>query len=531
MKNSLLIVFFISLLWTGCNVGDLQFDNLKTTLTSDVAIPLGEASYTMRDMIKDIGDSGLDLGEDSSSLIVLSYQDTARFDSEADIIDIANISNSRAIGIGEFPATPESRQEVVDTVFLFDYQSKNNETIDSVFYKSGSLILSLSSELSSDINFEISVSTTRNVNTNEPVTFTGSLPAGSNVTQTKDLANFKTILSPTDTSNNFELITKLTIFLDPGASTSADDQVRLTLTYQDQEFDILYGKFGQDTLTIGNEVLNIDFFNEIGNSGLEFGDPRISFNFTSTYGLPVGVLFKGMYGADSSASGLDTVYLGGSVTVNPQVIEASSTPGVPKTSKVELNNKNSTIQDLLSISPKSIGFNLTGITNPKDPTAENFVMDTSKVTTSILVTLPLELSLKDMERDFDFDLGSGLNFDEAETVTARLVSENGLPFSAHMTIEIRDSLENVIHTVPNEVILESPFIGKDGIVLEPRKYVADVPFDQDGVDALRVGKKLVLKVFLNTPGNDAITGNYVKVLADYKISVQVGLAGKLKANL
>ena len=87
MKNSSIAALILLLTCFSCNVGDLDFSNIeKPTLEPTVAIPLGSLSYTMRELIEKVGDSQLDLQEDSSSLIHLAYYDTASFNSGEEII-------------------------------------------------------------------------------------------------------------------------------------------------------------------------------------------------------------------------------------------------------------------------------------------------------------------------------------------------------------------------------------------------------------------------------------------------------------
>ncbi|MEQ8581922.1 MAG: hypothetical protein RIC30_16730 [Marinoscillum sp.] len=525
--SALLILFCLS-----CNVNELDFDNLKgPTLTSEVALPLGEISYTMRDLLNEIGDKALQLEEDSTSLLKLTYFDSAEFNKGEDVINIDDISNQARISLPALGPAPESQQAVIDTVLVFGYPAEKKESLDSVFYNGGNLVLTLNSNMGSDINFTFDITNTRSITGNEPVSFAGSLGGFGNYEESRELDGYKTLLTTEGDSNTFQVNAQITVFLGPGESTSASDYLNMTLSYLDQSFSILYGKFGQDTLAVGNEVLNIAFFEDLGESGFKFGDPEINFHFESTFGVPLGIVFRGLYGADSSASGMDTTFLSGSATVNPQVVEGAERPGQFVQSTVSLNSQNSSLRDLLAASPRSIGFNLTGIANPDDPTQQNFVMDDSYISTAIEISLPMELSLKDVTREIDFSLGDGLDFDEAESLTMRIISSNGLPFSARLEVEIRDNADSTLHTVPQALVLETPFIDKSGLVTQARSHVEDIHLTTEGVDALRSGSKVVLRVILNTPATSGTRDVYVKILADYKIDIKVAVVGKLKTEL
>ena len=273
-----------------CNVNDLDFDNLKgPTLTSEVALPLGDISYSMRDLLNEIGDKALQLDEDSTSLLKLTYFDSAEFSKGEDVINIEDISNQARISIPALGPAPESLQAVIDTVLVFSYPAENNEALDSVFYNGGSLVLSLNSNMGSDVNFTFDITNTRSISANEPVTFAGSMGGFGNYEESRDLDGYKTLLSTEGDSNTFQVNAQITVFLGPGESTSPTDYLNMTLSYLDQTFSILYGKFGQDTLAVGNEILNIAFFEDLGESGFKFGDPEINFHFESTFGVPMGI--------------------------------------------------------------------------------------------------------------------------------------------------------------------------------------------------------------------------------------------------
>ncbi len=531
MKKSLTaILIFITCL--GCNVNDLDFSNLeKPVLGQTVALPIGTISYTMRELIDKIGDSELDLQEDSTSLILLSYYDTASFTSGEDIIAVDDVVDNKSLYLEAVAGdNPESQVVQVNDNFVFSYPAENNERLDSVFYEGGQLELTVSSYLSQDISYEISIDNTRRVSDNSPVSFTGNLSANSNAASSVDLLGHKTLLSFDESDGNtFSLSADISVFLEPNQSIAQNDSISIQIAYRNQDFSILYGNFGQDRIEVGNETLDVKFFSDLGESGLRFGSPEINFNFSSSFGLPLGITFDGMYGVDSTDSGSDTIFLGGTAAEIPQVVAGASTPGEFVESLVTLNTENSTIRSLLGASPNTIGFNLTAISNPEDAGAINYVMDTSRISTTIEMKLPLELSLDNLSREIDFDLGDGLDFDQADSVSLRLVTDNEFPFSAQLALQILGENDSVIHDVPSTVILEIPFLDLQGVVSQSRRQVSDVPLNKQGIEALATGEKLRLILTLNTPsGNREV---FVKVLADYKIDIKIGAVGTLNIDL
>lgn len=531
MKKSLAAALLITLACIGCNVGEIDFSNLeKPTLEPSVAIPLGSLSYTMRELIDKAGDSQLNLSEDSTSLIQLVYYDTASFNSGSEIISIEDVVNTEKIFVDQVNPTSESQVIDVDQNFVFRYPSENDEQVDSIFYKSGEMIMSVTSFLSHEITYDISIANTINIATNESVRFAGNLNGNSTTSSSVNLEGYKTQLSFDEAQGNvFGLSADISIFVGPGEGIAINDSIEIKLTYQDQEFSVIYGKFGQDTLDVGNETLDVKFFSYLGESGLRFGSPEINFQFSSSFGLPLGVLFNGMYGVDSTATGNDTIYLTGSAATNPQIIESAANPGEFTESTISLNSQNSSLRALLGVSPNTIGFSLNSITNPDDPNASNFVMDNSQISTNIEIKLPMELSLDGVTQDVFFDLGGGLDFDKSDSVSIRLVSDNEFPFSAQVALEILNDNDSVLHSVPSKLVLEAPFLNLQGVVTQSRRQVSDIPINSDGIDALAEGSRLKLILTLNTPSSNRDI--FVKILADYQLDVQVSAVGKLNIKL
>ncbi len=514
-----------------CNVSDLDFSNIEDpTLEPLVAIPIGTLSYTVRELIDEVEDEELDLQEDSTSLLYLTYFDSASFDSGEEIISIEDVSNSGEIYLPETPAQVGSQTVQIERDFTFTFPTENQEQIDSLFYESGEMVLSVTSFVSHAISYDVEIVNTRRVSTNESVTFSGNVGPDGSQSSSVDLAGHKTLLSFTEVEGNvFSVNTQITASVGSGGSIALNDSIELNLLYRNQVFNLIYGKFGQDTVQIGNETLDIDFFSDFGESGLRFGNPEINFDFSNSFGLPVGVTFDRMYGVDQTETGSDTIFLTGPAATVPQLVAGASTPGEFASSRVSVNSGNSSIRSLLGASPNTLGFSITAISNPEDPTQSNFVLRNSTITTNIEMRLPMEVSLDDLTHEVTYNLGDGLDFDETDSVSLRVVADNGLPLSATVEFSIEDENDSALYTVPSKLVLQTPFLNTDGVVSQVRRQIADIPLNQTGIDALANGHRIRLILTLNTP-----TGNrevFVKILADYQLDIAVSAVGKLTIKL
>lgn len=529
MNRSLPIILL--LLLVACNFDDLVFDHIQApTLHSRVALPIGELTYTLRELLDDVGDQLVAIEEDSSSLITLTYRDTVFFDAGQEVVDIKDISNSAKISVPDFPGSPVSRQETIDTVFLFEYRAENEEEVDSLFYNGGFMQVEIASSLPMDITYEVEILNTLRVSDDTPMSFSGVVETNASDLQKETLSGYKTRLLYENNQNIFQVNAHITMPLEAGQSIAAGDHITLTVSYLDQTFQSIFGKFGRDTVNIGKKVIDIKLFEDLGETGLSFYDPEIAFTFSNSFGIPVGVLFEDIYAVDSTSSGPDTTYLTGSATTTAQVIGGATAPGDSQISTVSLNKQNSNLADLLASSPSTLGLSITGISNPETLEVANFLLDSSRITAYMEVSMPLEVALNNVEETISFDLNENLQFDEADTASIRVVSENELPVSVAIKMDIRDEKDSVLYEIPQTLVIQAPLIGSDGDVIQSRQLIADIPLSREGIEAFQTGDQLILTLILNSP-SDVSNTIYVKILADYMFNIKLAVSGRLNLEL
>ena len=94
MKKGNFLLYIFILIGLACDVNQVEFDNLKEpTISGLVAIPIGEISYTVRDLFDELKDTSLVLEEDpETTFLSLVYTDTFSYSSSNDLIDIGDIS-------------------------------------------------------------------------------------------------------------------------------------------------------------------------------------------------------------------------------------------------------------------------------------------------------------------------------------------------------------------------------------------------------------------------------------------------------
>ncbi len=515
------------MLWlVGCNADELVVKNLEgPTLNTGVAVPIGSISYTLRDLIDD-ANINVDLQEDpETSLFYVVYRDTAEFDSGQEIVNILDVSNNDTINVAGTNIAVSTEVINLDTTLRMSYTAENGERLDRVYYNAGTATFSIVNNIADpgvSVTYVATIQGTKLASNDNPMVFTETGPGS------QSLVGYYSEFVQSGDSNVFLVDLNIEITVQAGSNIPPGSEFAVNVLYANQQFSQLYGDFGQDTLNVGNETLGISFFDDFDNDAIIFGDPTLTFDFRNSFGIPLEVDFGGLYGLKTEFPN-DTVFMSGPIVNLGPVIEAPGAIGETETSVITLNNKNSNLVNFLATAPNEIGFDFNTITNPRnlDIDVQDFVLDTSHITTYIELNLPLTVQLIDLVEEVGFGLDSGLNFPEVDSLVIRIITINELPFSGQMDLEIYDLNDNLAFIAPGHLAFEIPFLNTDGTLKQARKHIEDIPITRAGVEALKSGKKLNLKMTLNTPGS----GIYVKMLADYTLDIKLSALGLISVDI
>ncbi|MEP2511149.1 MAG: hypothetical protein ABJH72_17405, partial [Reichenbachiella sp.] len=70
----------ILMLFSMCNTGELDFDDIKTpNLQSNNSVPIGQTTYTIKELIEKLEDPSIEITEDNTKLLSIAYRDTLTF--------------------------------------------------------------------------------------------------------------------------------------------------------------------------------------------------------------------------------------------------------------------------------------------------------------------------------------------------------------------------------------------------------------------------------------------------------------------
>ena len=537
LKEGLPMAFLLLLLSiTGCNINEIP--NLDNTYLPDyeggIAIIIGKDTLTVGDFIKELSEDTTIVKEGDNQELFFIYHDTTSFSLASDFVAIETFSNEKDIQspIAFAFVPPADTTITIEQEVNFDFISENGERIDSVFYKSGNLNLTVTSTFPGDLDYSITTNsflTTPNENNiviNSNLDYTGSTPVSN--TRSVALSGYKTILQSQNDSSIFEIVVEANIHISGGTPLTGTEYLNIKMDVSNPEFESVYGGFGRDTFDIEQQEIAFDIFGEFSDSGLSFEGPSVSFEFKNSFGIPAGLSFSNIYaGFDDQ----DDLPMTGSFVENLQVIEAPTlqNAGSTVTSTLELNNTNSNISELLSSSPDRLIMNLFGVSNPNDET-NNFLLEDSELTLISTIQLPLSVQMNEFEYESEFELGDISQLENGQEINILIKTINELPFNGEIDLIFVSEDDVDITSIEGIEILTSPEIfDENGKASEASENTATISLDAEKIDALVESSKLRIVTRFYSFGYEQ--NEFVQIFSDYSLITTVSVEGQVSINL
>ena len=166
--------------------------------------------------------------------------------------------------------------------------------------------------------------------------------------------------------------------------------------------------------------------------------------------------------------------------------------------------------------------------------SRHWLLDTSRISSQIKITLPLYGTLKDylLEETRPFDL-SLENAEEIKEVLVRLYSENGFPVDVKTQLYFEDSLTNTIIDslfISDRVISKAASVDSDGNPIGVSSQITDVVMDADRVDKVIGANQIRAQAHLSTTTSNIGAQPNVRIFSDDKIMLQFGVQAEVLIN-
>lgn len=459
----LLFVFSISIVSCDVSYLDKEFEE-ETSWEGSAQLPAGYLDYTVSELFEELGSDNFDLT--SSERLAFSYTESfAGNDDSAFDVKIPNttirstintpITAANLAAIGEaFPytITPEIGPGLPNP--LIGERSRNNQTlhhlnlsqeITGASFREGTLDITFTSSLDARIDLTLEIpSFTKKIG---GATFRETVVLNGSEAQTIRIPLNDYEANLTHDGNNFDSThNQLVLNLQADFTFAAGDVLRASdaVSYEavltEAGTEVVYGDFKQETFSVSEKSISLDFFENFGDSDLSFTNPRMTLTATNDYGFPIGVHLSDIRSRQGSIT-TNLSYAGNVGLPDTFVIEGVTHFGdEKKTTAIELNQDNSNIVALLESKPSFIDLTVSGKANPIDanPNENFYATDNEGLEVHVNLTFD-EVSLQKM---ISFDTEDVL--DNLTELLLSVTVSNKIPMTGRLVLNFKNDFGQTV---------------------------------------------------------------------------------------
>lgn len=494
---------------------DYKLDSAR--LAPQLAAPIAFGSLHIKDILNSQDSQYVKVYPDG--LVYLSYSQTLKSGDVRNLISIPNQSLSRSFSLpaGTLPPNPQDVRS--DSIVQVIDLGLSPEKLSEILFKSGTINYSTSvSPDNPNFRYEIIVSLpdfTSNTNSVflQRVSGNGSF----------SLQNYKAVLN----NNQFNLKLVLVIKQNPSSVTIAPGTaVNVDLSFTGMDFTYIKGFFGDQTVSIPAETLNISAFDaSLKGVNFSFAQPKINFIVTNDYGVPLTVIFQTLEARKTGSSlAVQTNPL------SPISVSSPTTLGTSAQTTVGVTNAS----QLMSFAPSQFYYNASvrinnGLSSANPP---NFMADTSKLRVNLNVEVPLygyasNIILADTA---SIDLAD-IDQSKIEKAFLKVKVSNEIPLDANVQFYLTDDnyiLIDSLLTTSQTAFIPGSKVDANGELQTAGAFDQLIEIDASKVSKVFTAKKIIIKARVTTSKDS--NGNLpdVKFKSQYKMDVNLGLKANLK---
>ena len=258
---------------------------------------------------------------------------------------------------------------------------------------------------------------------------------------------------------------------------------------------------------------------------IKFFNPSIKFNYTNSFPDPVKISLN------VTAKGKNSTV---ALNLAPFTLSKPNLPSQKEiTASFVIDKSNSNLPDLISLPPQTINYSGTAVitSTVKDNGTENYAIGANRLTGSLEIDVPIDLSLtnlqfKDTVNNFIKDNNSNnpLNPADFQLLRINISAKNGFPLGATLKMSLYDSsTKTEKSTVEATKRLDPAPIDSNGKANGVTETTTSIEFTNTFFSNVNKADKIIFTITLNTTGTPP---QEVKIYSDYKINFNAALVVK-----
>ncbi|GAA3624937.1 hypothetical protein [Flavivirga jejuensis] len=520
-------IIFISILLSviqACDLSYLDKDIEDFDTEANWAIPVGNITYAVGELINEIDAEGLEIKETNEGVVSFVYLDTLASVSAVDATEIPDQSfpsQDYSPGI-DIPSPGSFIDEtlILDQIppFAFSLSGSNGEEFNKIVFSEGYLRLTVQSTFADiDMDLTLTLNSLKSKTDDSPYEVTMPINGATSEIIGIDLAAFWVDLTDDgnggSTTNTFVLTVSGSIDLDIGDTIASEQKLSFSLDMTNLQFEAIYGNLKNQTVNSDSQTIDFDVFEDFGTGTFLFADPTLRLIVDNSFGFPLGIDFGNIAVSNASEANL----LMGAVTDTPLIINgpALDQQGQTVRDTITIDNTNSNIVDLLALKPSQLTVDISATSNPNSYSTQNFILNTSALNAYVEVDMPLDVVLENIEFEQELDDINGADFEDLGETTLNIHTINTIPLGGTLEMVFYND-NSIVYTITEQVVFAAAPVDTNGISTGASTNTAS--FDITG-DDLKTATRAVLKLKMNT--TNASANSPVKLLAANTLDISI----------
>lgn len=530
-----ILLSFILVAGVSCKKENIDLDKISNTVSWNpkIAVPIGYGDYTVKDFYEAADDSLGLIREYPDNMLYLAYRTQLLSKVAEQIILIPNQSIQETVQASDagFPVFGASNTISYTRNSSYSFAFVNNEEIDSMYIKSGTLLINLSSTFNNTGTVRITLQSLKRNGIPLQIDINIGTTSSTYDVQT-DLTGYK-LYFPKTTADPNAIPLKYEVTLNKsGTSVATTDRITINTQIQQFKFKRIFGYMSTYNFINFSDKMELDIFNVDKMSVIDFNDPRVNIFMKNSCGIPFqfSITNTRTYNEPTNS------YFQVNLTPNTKMVRYPiyNEIGQTKYDTLSYNITTSNFKAALQTTPKYLYYTVGAISNPPAlGKPKNFLEDTSKIGVDIEIELPLNLRSKRLAfaDTMDFDLSDIVDdYSILKKLILHNKFENGLPFDLSYQLFLTDENYVVVDSVfkaNQQPLLPSGIVGSDGKVTTLSNKELQIEFTGDRILNFKRVKKAIYKLTLNTYNDGQ---SYVKFYSTDRLKVWFGVQADLEVH-
>ena len=530
-----LFLIFFATVSVSCYKRD--FDKLKlANANPQYLFPLIDAELSMKDIV-DPNKKQLNITENIDGFYTFIYYQDLYTQLIADLLKITDLSIAQTVSLTpvEVSGLPFGGSITHSFTKSVTLATSNGEKIKTILIKSGTLPLTISSTFKHNVQVVVtfpyikknSIALTRIIDLNY---VSGTAPVVS--TSTIDLTGYTIDCSENNTNvNTLTLTGNLKVTYTNGNPITAAQKIDLSTGISDIVYSYINGYIGKYVLTVPQDSVAIDIFDNAYVGNIFFTDPKVRAIITNSVGAPSTVKMDKLIAQSNILGNTDVT---GSVinTDIPILYPSLAQIGQSQKTTIQLDRTNSNVQTVFNPAPDKIIYQMTAVINPAGE-SDNFVTDSSYVKIRGEVEIPMEGKITKFVL---LDTIEGISYPDINTngKGVKIISagfnirlSNGFPMNTNIQLYFLDDANVILDSLfESPHMITSGSVDAAGKVIAPSDVSIQEVYDEARYNRITLSKKAVLYAYFSTANNGTTP---VKIYSSYKLKSNISI--DVKANV